>query len=588
MRRSPAVPGPSGSTLRLPLAIVLAPCLLTACFRPLDSAPVDREQGVPDASFDAAPVSDAGADAAVGHEACASALPLVLPVAPGERATPMRGFDPAQCRSAEAPVACDRDLACPSPVDCDSADLSSRGLCLSESDCVSGVPVGHAAGACVSCVSQPDRLAACCAATPGFDCRSFPLAPMVRRSSPGELCSLHGDCEPGLLCGAPASEPWGAGMGRCMCPGVSPEHVENRPECSTPSAPAAWGEPARPLAAACTPGIAKGWVVERVNDQASSFRAAIGPDGTLHVLHALDELWHSVRTSAGWQAEQIAHGGIDSHDEAPAAQLALRIDAQGHVHGLVTNHAFGNAPTYVSNASGSFASEPVGDTLGASAPAIAIDADGALHLGYEDDNDYNLHYVTGTSGSFHEGLLSTSYASSMELLFVNEVLTWVYAGNNAAIQVAVQADGALEAQQIETGTPLRAATWGDELRVVFSHERTQGTRVGLVRVKDGNAASELVWAQDDSRHAVLGAAPSLAIDDQGNTLIVHASPEGLMLARSQAAGFASERIAAEAVAADLLLDAAGEPHVLYTVPLWGGWELRHAFRGSCPRARVSP
>src|SRR5262249_13659397 len=74
-------------------------------------------------------------------------------------------------------------------------------------------PVSYRDGGCESEGTLRAKAQACCQALPGVDCRAWPFAHTSRH---GELCSVHADCELGLLCVT------GDAQGpRCMCPGES-------------------------------------------------------------------------------------------------------------------------------------------------------------------------------------------------------------------------------------------------------------------------------------------------------------------------------------------------------------------------------
>lgn len=77
-----------------------------------------------------------------------------------------------------------------------------------------GEVLGYGDGSCWLCAPIEAHAAACCAGLAGFDCRAWPYP---ADGKPGMACARHEDCEPGLVCGAPA----GKGYGICQCPGLA-------------------------------------------------------------------------------------------------------------------------------------------------------------------------------------------------------------------------------------------------------------------------------------------------------------------------------------------------------------------------------
>jgi hypothetical protein len=79
-------------------------------------------------------------------------------------------------------------------------------------------------GACGGNAPAAAKARACCAGTPGVDCRSWPFE---LPSKPGEVCVRHLDCEPGLQCKVGFHT-----AGRCLCPEVDINTLQDPPDCS--------------------------------------------------------------------------------------------------------------------------------------------------------------------------------------------------------------------------------------------------------------------------------------------------------------------------------------------------------------------
>lgn len=98
---------------------------------------------------------------------------------------------------------------------CLTTDPQTGGVCANWDSDLScdgeGEILGYGYGACWLCAPIEAHAAACCAGLAGFDCRAWPYP---SNGAPGTTCARHADCEPGLVCGAPA----GGGYGICQCP----------------------------------------------------------------------------------------------------------------------------------------------------------------------------------------------------------------------------------------------------------------------------------------------------------------------------------------------------------------------------------
>jgi len=150
------------------------------------------------------------------HVACNEPLPARLPAVPRvlSDATGRPYFDkfrdidcamlPELQRCTEAAPASDDCRLCAFP------DLEGEGFCF-EAPNFSGDqhPLTFRSGQCLVETSLENKIRACCEGSGDFDCRAWPFPQNSKR---GELCSVHDDCEPGLLCKQFEE------FGLCACP----------------------------------------------------------------------------------------------------------------------------------------------------------------------------------------------------------------------------------------------------------------------------------------------------------------------------------------------------------------------------------
>ncbi|HWB78504.1 MAG TPA: hypothetical protein VG755_26250, partial [Nannocystaceae bacterium] len=89
-----------------------------------------------------------------------------------------------------------------------------------------GEVVGTVDGSCWICMYPELHARACCEEPAGhFDCRHWPFT--EERSTIGQVCATHGDCEDGLACSANAGE----GYGICACPETPSNEIIPGNEC---------------------------------------------------------------------------------------------------------------------------------------------------------------------------------------------------------------------------------------------------------------------------------------------------------------------------------------------------------------------
>ncbi len=209
------------------LYLALGLCAMVACDFEVnvEVAPPSGRDGGRDSSSDGSMVDasspsvrDAGelTDGALPrHVACNEPLPARLPASPRVRsdATGRPYFDKfrdtdcamlpdvQRCIEAERP-----DDVCPI---CAVPDLEMDGFCFEIPYSTNDLPVTFRGGQCLVGTTLQSKARVCCEGSREFDCRAWPYPQNSKR---GELCSVHEDCEPGLVC-IQAGE-----YGLCACP----------------------------------------------------------------------------------------------------------------------------------------------------------------------------------------------------------------------------------------------------------------------------------------------------------------------------------------------------------------------------------
>jgi hypothetical protein len=159
----------------------------------------------------------------IRHRSCIATLPEQLPEEPSVSvsATGRPWFDTYR------DIACD-DLTdyptCESDTDCPGSTCVHRagqpGVCHSTWRQTSPLMLSFDDGRCITTVPFEAQARACCARLEGFECRMWPYH---QDGLPGQACSRHGDCQPGLVCqqASSLSETPVYGLGVCRCPEVS-------------------------------------------------------------------------------------------------------------------------------------------------------------------------------------------------------------------------------------------------------------------------------------------------------------------------------------------------------------------------------
>jgi hypothetical protein len=143
------------------------------------------------------------------------------------------------------------------------------------------------------------------------------------------------------------------------------------------------------------------WRVEAIGSVAPTVYGSIAlrvtPDGSIHVVwydfQTGFRLLHAVKQAGIWSTEVIAANALN------VTTVAMASDAAGVLH--VVYNPEGKV-TYATNLSGSWRSEPVGDSGivygGVRTCAIAASASGQVHIGYYDHSTRNLKYARKNAG----------------------------------------------------------------------------------------------------------------------------------------------------------------------------------------------
>lgn len=164
-------------------------------------------------------------------------------------------------------------------------------------------------------------------------------------------------------------------------------------------------------------GWKRGWIyvadnaggsfVHRVVDTGGSladtdhFDMAVDADGHMHIVYidsATQRLRHLTDESGAWQVETM------SEPTADVGAFAIALDSNGAVHLACV---IANVPTHVTNAGGSWTSEPVAAAATANRnPDIAVDEDGFVHISFSAYEFWGeIHYATNRHGNWQEHIV---------------------------------------------------------------------------------------------------------------------------------------------------------------------------------------
>ena len=176
-----------------------------------------------DTDSDTTDLTDSGSDVSdpdpVQHASCTSPFPDNPPSPPTVRTDGggVPTFDKwtqISCNDVTSDV-CDAVTPCPNYQMCLQGVPDGRGVCISYDSDTScdgdGEVLNFMDGSCWICAPAMARATACCQFPDGFDCQPWPYE---EDRALGMPCSLHANCEPGLVCG----DHRGAGYGICQCP----------------------------------------------------------------------------------------------------------------------------------------------------------------------------------------------------------------------------------------------------------------------------------------------------------------------------------------------------------------------------------
>jgi hypothetical protein len=378
---------------------------------------------------------------------------------------------------------------------------------------------------------------------------------------------------------------WDEGWGRCLCPGVSPDRVIDHRACASDGSPWAWGEPPLLLTQRCAPALAEGWVVEKIAASVYSpnFVAALDHGGRLHVMHLDPEgVQHLVREPEGWTSELITE-----LSELSFMPGDLAIDEAGALH-IANGSPYGYAPSYASNASGSWLVEDLPAELGAHQVDLRVAAQGALQYSYLTDYDGLFRATYGPEG-WTTKLVTGEQIRSFAALELLGKLGWLLYMQDERV-LWLDAEGGEPRLVLAAGSDSSVAATRDGDLLVPYVPRGTGS-VHLARVHGGELSDEQVWKLSDGRYDLDGAlGVSVAVDGADRALLVHGTPEGLALETRDETGFHLTLLVPELESSAhtmtpprLLVDPEGAAHILYWLDAdTANHEIRHVFRGSCP------
>jgi len=132
------------------------------------------------------------------------------------------------------------------------------------------------------------------------------------------------------------------------------------------------------------------------------------------------------------------------------SQMAM--DASGHLH---LAYRGDSGLQYITNASGSWVTEPVSDDLGTFF-SIAVDSLGKVHMAYREDSDSTVQYATNASGSWVPTTIAVGYHPSLAVDSVDKV--HISYGSAGALLYASNASGSWIAEEVDPGTDVGGYT----------------------------------------------------------------------------------------------------------------------------------
>jgi hypothetical protein len=494
---------------------------------------------------------------------------------------------------------CSPDQLCPDSSGCVHLSPGALGYCEIFGD-GRAVPTDYAGGECVQLFKPEMRAALCCEGSGDVDCASWP--PTVLKA-PGEICTDHSHCEVGLVCVPLPHDPEEGGYGRCACPEAAHYQIADAGWCWGFYLVPDWGKPALKLpVGGCAPAIAEGYVQEVLlevtpthlqrsfafKQDAAGYLYALDaePDG-LHILtdRAIDwpglealgsafELSHWVLPWAviGFvPAEEI----LEPDDRVPELSLDLAADGTPHI-AYVQDRAV-------------FVVHPVGDAWAQSA-FDTVDYAGTwrLHLTAEGRRMVATSGTVATEGD--DGWRITPLLLGAT---PRNVVSWP----GTAVRI-LTGGGFIDLPSVaepwnQVITPREEVPYsplitGGDLLALFARDRTLFLDT---MTADGGLVSSAVWSYqgplDDPYFGIEVKVEdsSLALDANGEVLVVHRAPEGLSLTRRGPADeWQTNVLIADRASPFATTDRAGKLQVFLTVD--GDWDgqreqLRRVRQGAC-------
>jgi len=596
---------------------------LSACFDPelrrptvdagevdaRDAAPLDSgadeggrardaaEMPTPDASL------DSGTPGPAHHSQCRDPVPDPLPDSPriplNIRGEPRyNDWSYLSCDEASNSFGtCDErpEGSCTSFAICASVEDGERGVCMYHAELIdepTQTPVTYRQGACLQMVAPANKAGLCCDWDRRVDCRLFPLSRNDPRSRPGELCTEHSDCEPGLLCAA-ADPNFTPGTARCVCPGVDGTRLGNGIECGAISQPSLWGVDQLDTTSGCTEALEPGFVVERIADvPCRTLSAAEGTSGSLHVICTDVDVaperraQHVSNESGAWVSTSL--------ETEVLGESALVIAADGTLHAVIA----GSDPLrYLRRTDGTWTLEEA--DVYASLPALALRADGALGMAYQSFSPAQAGYALHGKGGFEALPVETAFTDALYLRFDGDLpIVYYSVDEGEPMRVAELRAGVFVPRSIQgiiegplPGRALSGLTRGNTTYLIYSEdgeaqEFPVPNQLVLLTETDGVFRRKVLGDTHDEHFVRDWARSSIDVDASGKPVIAYRSAWGIRL-DPQGDTNGPMTLTPEAENPALVM-VGGEPHVFYSVvhvdPFDGSvsGELRHVHRGTCP------
>jgi hypothetical protein len=386
-------------------------------------------------------------------------------------------------------------------------------------------------------------------------------------------------------------------------PAASP--TDGAPSPAPPTVPPATAGPSPTAAARPTPDFGPtpgpdGWVGPYFVSDRPYYDVALVVDsaGFAHAAAGLnDAIFYLTNTSGSWTRERISSPPGSGSNQRTDVEPAIAIDGDGSLaisfHRLGPEETFGRFPTGIFLAtrgtggwSAAAAPGNMDEIFLANSTSIQL-RDGVAHLVYvegipfdvvDEDSVFPLHYRTNAGGSWSDVTVSPVGGKSVLRLDAAgrpHVLFSEFAAllPGDGLRYARSTGGAAFELEIVPGTTSYDYLLGLGLdgsgrpQAVWSPEEGPGV---LHAVRDGSA-----WAAAQQAMSAAGTDGGAVVDGGGAVhIVVAAGNDGVWYATNRGGSFAARQLStARGLWADVAVDAAGRPHVVFVIRQSGARQL---------------